>query len=376
MQEKKDNIINYEEIFKHKQENLDFIKKRDQGFINILIYFFLFIIGFASLIPMLFIKRDNPNKVVLDSMKNYSDAVAIIDTSYYENNSGDFNNLFTVDFNNSFILVSNTNNTLYQNYLSETLTFEDITAQNIGVVTLEDDKKIEFNLFYSSSSSISSALDIRDSKYQKITSAYTYNKNALLMFSTYLIVALVLMAFNHKVVIKDFNLLLADKEEPIFTKSIKGFAAMLVATFLINIPVTLISQLLNFKSTSDNQTQIINMLNSSAGIFLILSTVILAPIVEELVFRYSIFNLFKNKKIAIVVSAIFFGSIHLTSEMVLLFMNGFEMMKFLEVIILSIPYIGIGAFLAYYYHKTKENITLLIILHALSNLFAVLAAFL
>ncbi len=67
-------------------------------------------------------------------------------------------------------------------------------------------------------------------------------------------------------------------------------------------------------SEAVNQLTIVRSLLGPGAIFMFLSAVFMGPIIEELIFRKSIFGLFKNDKIALVFSSVLFGSIHLIGE--------------------------------------------------------------
>ncbi|BCR35692.1 CPBP family intramembrane glutamic endopeptidase [Mariniplasma anaerobium] len=116
-------------------------------------------------------------------------------------------------------------------------------------------------------------------------------------------------------------------------------------------------------SESVNQMTIVRMLNSDGVIFIVLSAVIIGPIVEELVFRKSIFGLINNQKLALVVSAVVFGAIHLTAEASLA-----------SALINGVSYFTMGAIFGYIYLKNNKNIMAPIVVHILVNLISVVAS--
>ena len=75
--------------------------------------------------------------------------------------------------------------------------------------------------------------------------------------------------------------------------------------------------------------------------------VIYAPIVEESLFRGCIRRFIKNDKLFIVVSAITFGLLHTL----------FTELNVFNALVLAIPYMTIGGFLAYLYTKTNNMFT-------------------
>lgn len=95
---------------------------------------------------------------------------------------------------------------------------------------------------------------------------------------------------------------------------------------------------------------------NSLPLYSIIATVFLAPICEELAFRYPFKNFSNNKNICALVSCIFFGLAHV------IFSGDF---------IYIIPYAGFGYFLALDYLKT-DNILTSILLHMFHNAWCIL----
>lgn len=86
--------------------------------------------------------------------------------------------------------------------------------------------------------------------------------------------------------------------------------------------------------------------------------IIWAPVVEEVLFRGVIRRFIKNNKAFILISGIVFGLIHTFDE------GSFD-----KAILLSIPYMTCGLFLAYIYRKTN-NLTCSMIIHCVNNIIA------
>lgn len=82
--------------------------------------------------------------------------------------------------------------------------------------------------------------------------------------------------------------------------------------------------------------------------------VVLAPIVEEFVFRYSIFTFTKNPRTAIIVSSILFAVVH-----------GIGIATFI--------YFFMGACFGLLYYKTNKNIGVTILTHAINNALSVIS---
>ena len=99
-------------------------------------------------------------------------------------------------------------------------------------------------------------------------------------------------------------------------------------------------------------------------IYMFFSSVIYAPIVEELIFRKST-DVFKNKLVYILVSGLLFGLIHVVG-------NGNE--SFNE-LLMGIPYIIMGIDFAYIYVKSKSIFTTMII-HSFHNFILIIIQYL
>ena len=92
------------------------------------------------------------------------------------------------------------------------------------------------------------------------------------------------------------------------------------------------------------------------------TTVFLAPIVEELVFRKSFFAVIKNKWIALVLSSFVFGIIHALST------AG----TFQTKLIYAIPYFSSGLAFGIAYIRSDKNIIVPIACHMFNNIVATL----
>lgn len=114
-------------------------------------------------------------------------------------------------------------------------------------------------------------------------------------------------------------------------------------------------------STSGNE-ETIRMYIDKFPLYMVFSTVIYAPIVEEIIFRKSIRNIFKNKYVFIILSGLVFGVLHISD-----FTNITE-------VLYGIPYIIMGIDFAYIYYKT-DNIFTTMSIHMIHNLILLLIQF-
>ena len=108
---------------------------------------------------------------------------------------------------------------------------------------------------------------------------------------------------------------------------------------------------------SDNQDTIVNYIKYGNALISFFAVVICAPLVEELIYRYSIFSLFNNRIISYIVSILFFMLPHMLSTT----------SDILTWFLLAIPYLISGFMLAYIYDSSK-NIYASVIAHMLNNL--------
>lgn len=127
------------------------------------------------------------------------------------------------------------------------------------------------------------------------------------------------------------------------------------------------------KGEASNQEAITSMFNSSplAIVILFLTIVIMAPIVEELIFRKGIFTLIKDPKLAIIISSLIFGGLHVISPTIStigLWLSGEA--NYLDVIlefvyIIQYSLMGLGFSIAYV--KSNKNVSTTIFSHMLNN---------
>jgi len=186
-----------------------------------------------------------------------------------------------------------------------------------------------------------------------IIPSYLYLKGyinyGLANFLIYLPLSLVFIIIYHKDLIDDYKIFKDNKKvilKTAFNYWLKGLFIMYVSSLLISA--------LNL-STNTNQDANIAILKESPFIEFICA-VILAPIVEELVFRRSLKKGLLNKHLYAIITGLLFGAIHIISSL----SNGPLMLLYL------IPYGALGISFGYAYAKTN-NIYSTIIIHATHN---------
>ena len=138
-----------------------------------------------------------------------------------------------------------------------------------------------------------------------------------------------------------------------------------IPIYVFGVLLMAISNMIVFKFTnmnlSGNEVNVRNYIKLYP-IYMIFSTVIYAPVVEEITFRKTIRNIVNNKYIFIILSGLIFGLVHLSSPYAL---NDYLM---------TIPYILMGMVLSYIFYKS-DNIFVSISLHSLHNFILLIIQF-
>ncbi|MBO5138924.1 MAG: CPBP family intramembrane metalloprotease [Bacilli bacterium] len=125
-----------------------------------------------------------------------------------------------------------------------------------------------------------------------------------------------------------------------------GLFGMMISNFLITFVL---------KGGGANNEKVVQSMISSAPIFMIISAGIIAPIIEEIVFRLSMNNLFKKTWTYVLASGLLFGSLHVISS----FNSVLDLLYI-------IPYSSLG--FAFAYMDRKENsVYPSILMHMLHN---------
>ena len=121
-----------------------------------------------------------------------------------------------------------------------------------------------------------------------------------------------------------------------------------------------------FTESSANQVLIENILKHAGAIPMIISTILLAPIVEEAIYRKCVFHYLNRYPIWVsyLVSTILFALPHMITTK----------SSFGEWCLIAIPYLLDGLMLSAVYHLSKKNIYASIAAHMLNNIVAVIIA--
>lgn len=165
-----------------------------------------------------------------------------------------------------------------------------------------------------------------------------------------LLYLLLLIGFFYKSFIEEFKIFKENYKNCIKTGLkywILGLIGMIISNLIINIII--------FKGNIAANEEIARGVMIEYPLYAIISAVIIAPFIEELIFRKSIRMVFDNKIVYAVVSGIIFGLMHAAVRID-------SMLNLLYII----PYGSLGFAFALAYHKTKTIFTS-IFLHMLHN---------
>ena len=148
-----------------------------------------------------------------------------------------------------------------------------------------------------------------------------------------------------------------------FKKNFKKYFKIAFNDWIIGFVIMYLSNIIIMQiiGSSGKNEETVQKLITSIPILAFILTTILAPIIEELIFRKSLQDCFKNKKIFMIVSGLLFGFIHVM---------GAE--NYLEYLLI-IPYGALGVSFAHTLNET-DNIYPSMMMHAMHNGFLTLLA--
>lgn len=163
-----------------------------------------------------------------------------------------------------------------------------------------------------------------------------------------MVIAIMLLIFNKKIV-KDFKDVLINHKE-YYSKYFKyyliGLAIMLISNSII---------IYIFESGMSSNEEAIRDLFKVSPLYIYFSSVIYAPIVEELTFRQGIRNIMGKNILFILVSGLLFGGLHVITDV-----------NNLVDLLYIIPYSSLGIVFAYMLYKT-DNIFVSMGFHFMHN---------
>lgn len=381
-------VIDFEEIFKDyegydqkKQEEKKPILNTNSNIITILLYTILFFLGLAGALVSVIITNVNkktPSYVSLSKLVDTNDdnylTLISVDDFIIESTKFKKTEFYTVIVNiesleDPYYIVSLTKNEDKQTFLVKEK--EKIVSNEIINWPSTNDGLTDgpiIGIYYANTNS---NIDLFKDYYNFINAGSLSNlKMSLIQFFSYIIVLVPMFLINFKEIKVDY-IDFKKHDSPILSRLLTGFAYMLAVNFILGLATNILSSFLDGGTSSVNQNFIEQLLKSHGAVFMFITIGVFAPIVEELVFRKAFFGLIKDDKKAIIISSVSFGLLHVTTEIInLVSTSSFGIIPLLNVLVLSLPYIGMGFFLGYWYSKNNRNISLLIGMHAISNIFS------
>ena len=138
----------------------------------------------------------------------------------------------------------------------------------------------------------------------------------------------------------------------------RRFVRDIAIGYVVRVVLTLLLALVVPLQQTDNQANIESLLNSTSIVLMLILTCVVAPIVEELVFREAIIGAFKDKINAWILTAIsifFFVLLHSISNS-----GGIDWGAALMYIPLTIPLVGM-------YRYYEDNVAASMLMHFVSN---------
>lgn len=405
MKENKDknNRIDFEEIFK--EENNKILKKQEDNKTNIrnswiglaviIVYIIIFSI-LPSIIPIHDIIKNKKgatrtvsiNEQIVTNVANKTNKIGIIDNtfddslldkykkyvavSYIIKDDKDYRIIYNKKLNNKLIFYGNDNITYdLSNDNNRYSNFNLLLNNYINTdIYIAKDKKLKLTFVYSSNLPKLITTNINNNIKDKsiiinedITKPTEYT-NSIINFIIYIIAAVIIIPLCGIIIISDSKEY-KNKVGSLFIKVGIGillfFAGNVLARFIQEILYLIIKT--PDTSNSLNQLSIDFMLSDKKAIApMLISSIILAPIVEELVFRKSIFNIISIDWLSILISSLTFGLIHVTGELTC---GNYSLALFNIV-----PYMTMGFVLGTYYKFVDKNIIPLILIHSLNNFIA------
>lgn len=191
-------------------------------------------------------------------------------------------------------------------------------------------------------------------------SDFNYIDYACLNTFIELIMFVVVLLFYKKYLKKDLVLFKLNKKDYI-KKIVSYFLIFLVVKYGVALFSSLLLVMLGSDLvTSENQEAVVN-LAKKLPFMMMISTSLLAPFVEEGIFRLGIKKVINNKYLFILVSGLIFGFMHIFPTELPLYVALIE----------SLNYVTMGLLLSYIYNET-DNIYVVVIIHALNNLLSML----
>lgn len=378
MKNNKNEIIDYEEVFRENNNPIEPHLTEKRSIYSIIIYFVVFFLGFGVLLAQFIANSfmspydlENDNAYITNQItENENNVGFVVNNSLDLTENEDLIIIGDIIINDkTYNIVINANKFEYNDWLHNNLANEELLINNFiknnelrwNDIDTNELIKIAFVAGSDIYNYFIQAYDYSEISSIVIIGDYSIDYNTLLNFLVYVFATIPIFIIFRKEVIYDFKLFKNDKAKMLET-IINGFVLMIVLGIGANMLTLLLKTIFKITGDATNQEAINAALQSKTMILMLVTSVFFAPVVEELIFRKAIFSLVKTPKLSIIISSILFSLMHVLSEP-----------NFLHAIINIIPYLTMGIFLGFYYeYKANKNIAVLISIHFLNNLLGAL----
>ena len=134
---------------------------------------------------------------------------------------------------------------------------------------------------------------------QKIGNSLSDKTLSIINIVSYFAIFLTLIIIYYNKLIQDIKRI--NKKD--ITYIVISAVVLIVLNFIIS------NLFVSLNVEMENQDTVVNLLNNYK-LLTIISIVLFAPVTEEIVYRYSLSTLFKNKALFIIISSVIFGAMH------------------------------------------------------------------
>ncbi|TVP85200.1 MAG: CPBP family intramembrane metalloprotease [Acholeplasmataceae bacterium] len=375
---KENNLIEFEDIFKDeikaRKEQKDPFDKRNYGtaiimYVVVMFLVAVFLFGLLSRFEPFLITYDE-HDLILEQLIIEDRGFAVMDGDIYDQKRAEYGRfLSTIDLDHDHVLIYHRSNvfieeTLYSYDEIEEETFLDpllVEALFTGGIDTWGDSGAPVLYIYGETIVLPFDITIEGESVLGPVTSLSRLGLSVLNFLVYVILLPILIRFLKRDLVEDWSGFKLQKNQW-FSIIIVGYLYLLAGNLIANLLSSMLGTLLQVESSvSVNQMTIIRTLHSNGAVFMIVSAVILGPIVEEMIFRKAIFGLITNERIALTVSTLSFGFIHLIAEA-----------SFMQALVNGISYFVMGLVFGFIYIRNGKNIWPVIIIHIITNLVAVL----
>lgn len=273
--------------------------------------------------------------------------------------------------NNWFVYVEDTEGSRLSNYQLTPSAYNNIINRSEDFINWKGTS--DTIDFYVSSDSIPSFFT--EESLENDINAYLTNAgrirtplySSFVSFSVYFIIGTIMILVTVPILVNDFSKLLVVGPNRFFNELMVSIGIFYAFAIGGNMVQLFIFRIFSYSpQTSTNQFSIEYVAKSSPLAFFIiaLTACTIGPLVEELVFRKTLFSFFNNAKVGLVVSSILFGLIHMTTEL--------ETGNIVGFLFGMIPYLISGFGFGFIYMRYKKNIWIPTFVHMITNLIAFL----